>query len=1495
MSIDPDSDSAPSPESSPASDPEPSAEPDTGPGSRFWVGIGASAGGLEALRNFVRKLPPGLPATYLVAQHMAPHQKSLLTEIIGRETSLPVIEASDGEVPEANTIHIAPPNSNILVEGGRMRLAPPSDQPGAPKPSVDVLFESLAVELGERAVAVVLSGTGSDGAKGVLAVRAHGGLTVAQDDDSAKYTGMPSAARDTGAIDLVLSPEELGTRFPQLLDSSRDLSSLRPEPLTGHSMRRLMELLHQRTKVDFSHYKTATVQRRVERRMVATGAHHIEHYVRIASDSPEEVDELFKDLLITVTSFFRDPEEFEALETHVAQLIAERPGGPFRVWVAGVATGEEAYTLAIQFAEALGGPSAFAAADLQIFATDIDPRAIDVARRGVYPEASLAGLGPERASAWFEPCPGGYAVRRALREKIVFSVHDVTRDPPFLKLDLVSCRNLLIYFRSELQARVFERFHYALKDDAILFLGKSEAVSASASLFRASSSDRRIFRRKAADRRPPGERGPAERNAPFVPTRYVARPVAPSAYAAPPAPVADGAASRLESLIRALGENSLLLDSDTRILRVHGNVDAYAGLSSRAKGAIDTTASSLLREPWSQDVRVGVPVALRSMSVYEGMVRPAPHAPGRRSRVTVYPMEDKVRNEKLAVAVFRTWEERLPDVAALVEDETPDHWTRAMATLAQELELARANLQITSEQLETANEELQSANEEMQAANEELQSANEELQSTNEELETSSEELQSTNEELSTVNDEMRINASLLARTNRRQRSILDNVLTPMVVVDESMRIVDAGPSAVEAFGIPPDRREPHLSECRPPEGFPPLERFVSESIERGAKRTAQIQTETISAVLSAAPYWSPEGELQGAIVQIGDSSDALAEAVAQLGLIFEHVPVALALSDTAGRVVAANGNAHRWLGLEAPALVGTRSHEHLPEELAGKLAELDRSALESGETTLGDTHLLTVEGLEPKWVRTTHVPFAHADSGETMVLLMSEDLTRQHEQERRTAYFRTRLELALEASDIGTWDRDLDTGEYFWSDRFREIAGLPADLEPSADAFLDRLHPDDREEFVHAIAGHVERDAPWLHRARVVREGGEVRWVVARGRRLGDESGTKIVGTLIDETELVDRLERLTAANNHLELAERLAATGYWRLDLGERRQLFWSDQVYAIHGLDPRTYNPTLEEGIDFYHPEDRGRVAALVEGAIANATGFEFTARIRHAEGGYRHVEALGVVRRDEGGGGDQLFGVFADVTERTERERSLREAHDELARSNEELGRFSYVCSHDMKEPVRLIESMASLLLGTDPAEHPDQTRDLIARIQANTVRLRAIIDGLLAYSRVEARVETGPVDLGRVAHEIRDALGLLVEEKRASIEIAEDLPTVHGARVHFTQLIQNLVGNALAYTDAERPVVRIGSREIEGGTELVIEDNGPGIPEAQRKRVFDVFSRLELDSAVEGTGLGLSICQRIVQQYDGTIECTDSDLGGAGFRIRLPAPTDEERP
>lgn len=1434
----------------------------------FWVGIGASAGGLEALRGLVRNLASDLPATFIVAQHMAPHHRSMLSEIIGRETSMVVRDVTDKLVPEPNTIYITPPNFNVIADKNKIHLVEPSREPASPKPSVDVFLNSLAEELGPRSVAVILSGTGSDGAEGVISVRKAGGITIAQDELTAKYSSMPVTAIETGCVDLVMSPEEIGVQFAKVVAEPRDLNALRSSALDNEFLSELVQLLLDRTKVNFRHYKTATFQRRVERRMAAHGVSDLQDYLVIARTHPNEVEALFDDLLITVTSFFRDPLEFESLSKHVKEIVEAKKGEQIRVWVPGTATGEEAYTIAILFAEAMGGLRAFEDASLQIFATDIETKSIETARRAYYPQTSMDAVPEEIVEEYFETAPAGYMVKKDLREKIVFSIHNIAQDPPFLNLDLISCRNLLIYFQTNLQAQVFARFHYAMVPKGVLFLGKSETTSSADSLFRVASPEKHIFyQRPSRDRKP--LRDPVFGQSPTL------RMKKPKVGTAEYRDLAV-ASSQFDSLVAALGPDAVLMDSDLRIRKAFGNLQRYVGLQP---GNIDTSAMTLLNEPYRQDIRAAVPGAIRKKTTYKGIARVVDGKPGWRERIMVYPIDMGPDDETRALVVFNMWEEKAPKTE-LAEPIT-QAWQGQVDELSRELEIARTNLQQTVEELETSNEELQ-------ALNEELQSSNEELQSTNEELETSNEELQSTNEELTTVNEELQVSSHQVKVANQNLRSILDNVSVPMLVVDCDLNITNASRASSEFFGVSPDLVLPHVSRCRVPHGFPSLVALANDAIDQGRRVDQDIQNEETSAILSVVPHYSASDDLIGAIIVLTDNTAELKRTRDELQLIFDNMPVGMMVRDPDGTITKANRVLKDLSGAEAAQLSGGNVREICTDETAEMLCANDTAVIESGRAELDKIREISFRDGRSIWIRSSVIPVRDPHNGRMQVYAMAQDVTEDWNTRKDLALTEKQLGQAVRAAKIALWELKVKTGKLTLSDRYYEMFGIERTEDPGkVDDMQARIHPEDRELVREIALQHVENGTPYQVVFRMRHEDGRYLWVESHGAVSRDENGEPedFVGTITDVTERRFKNWALQERTNQLSMASSMAAFGYWRIDLNND-VVTWSDQVYVLHGVTAGEHVPTVQSGIDFYHPDDRARVRELVTSAIEDGKSFEFEARLVRADGEIRNVRAKG--RMDEDGENNRsLVGVIVDITDKA-REEHLRMTLEELSRSNEELNRFSYVCSHDMKEPVRMIENMSKLLLEPAVERESPEGEELLKRIGNNAIRLRGIIDSLLAYSRIEAKVEMGKVDLNEVIRDVKSSLAILIEDTQPEIAI-DDLPTVWGARVHFTQLFQNLIGNALKFTayKKKKPSIRINANKRKKEWVFTIQDNGPGIPREHRGHVFSLFSRLHLRDEIEGTGLGLSICQSIVSQYGGTIACDDSEMGGALFEIRLP--------
>lgn len=479
--------------------PLPPTEADPADPPLHWIGFGASAGGLEALTHCIAHLPAGLGCVYVIAQHMSPSHRSLMAEILGRETALTVREAQAGELPRADHVYIVPPGQNLVIRDGCFALIATSPEI-SPKPSINLFFQSLAENFGDRAIGAVLSGTGADGTSGLLAIKAAGGITLAQTPETAKYDGMPRSAIGAGVVDRILDPSEIGPELERMIRFAGEMPQIEHWDERPGELARIFDLVTARTRIDFSGYKMSTVLRRLQRRLIATATPCLSDYLAHCETHPEELDALARETLISVTEFFRDGEAFRALSARIAELVGRKPEGEeCRVWVVGCATGEEAYSIAMLFAEAMG--ERIGKRLLQIFATDIDEDALAAARRAVYPQAALSELPHDLVSRYFIPVENGMQVIRELRECVTFARQNLIADPPFLRLDLVTCRNVLIYFTPELQARALATLHFGLREEGILFLGRSENANHPDELFTPVDRRNRLFRRRQGGRR----------------------------------------------------------------------------------------------------------------------------------------------------------------------------------------------------------------------------------------------------------------------------------------------------------------------------------------------------------------------------------------------------------------------------------------------------------------------------------------------------------------------------------------------------------------------------------------------------------------------------------------------------------------------------------------------------------------------------------------------------------------------------------------------------------------------------------------------------------------------------------------------------------------------------------------------------------------------------------------------------------------------------------
>jgi len=733
----------------------------------FVVGIAASAGGLEALTALLKNLAPSPRLSIVILQHLSPAQPSMLSRLLAREAQMPVRDAVSGETLMPGEVLVVPPAHNAHLQDRMLVLTPALTQ-GVPKPSANEFFQSLAETFGEHAVAVVLSGTGSDGANGVRAIKSYGGFVLVQEPEQARYAGMPRASVETGSVDIVLPVEQLAgeiNRIASLEGLSSKAETLVPD---GSVFNRILSALARSSGVDFSGYKENTLRRRLARRMVATHCDSLDAYEALLRDVPEEAERLFQDLLISVTAFFRDEEAFEAVSGVIDQILKNKSrGDDLRFWVAGCATGEEAYSLAMLLSERLG--SNLNDYRIQIFATDIDVNALAIARSGRYPAASLKGLSDELIERHFGVVGDTYVVNKRLRELVIFARHNLIQDPPFLRLDLVTCRNVLIYFQQGLQERVEASFHYALVPGGYLLLGKSESLP-EADLFSTVDAKSKILRRRDHAQTPP------------LPTRRglpTGLPMARPSGTRGVRPQSSAEEHLYAAIIRSYVGAGLVVDGNFDVRFVIGDVSQYLSI---AEGRPSLNVQQMVRPDLQFDIK-GLILKARGTKQrqYSGRYR----FNDRPLQLSATPIVNESEDPLYLVAFEQ------PQGADDGKHPAPGALDDArMHELEQELSVTREHLQTVIEELETSNEELQSTNEE-------LQSANEELQSTNEELETSNEELQSTNEELTTVNQELQVKSSELVAVNADLSNVKDSVPAPLLVLDERLRITLANPAAL--------------------------------------------------------------------------------------------------------------------------------------------------------------------------------------------------------------------------------------------------------------------------------------------------------------------------------------------------------------------------------------------------------------------------------------------------------------------------------------------------------------------------------------------------------------------------------------------------------------------------------------------------------------------------------------------------------------------------
>jgi two-component system, chemotaxis family, CheB/CheR fusion protein len=900
------------------------------------VGIGASAGGLETLEEFFHKMPPDSGIAFVIIQHLSPTHKSIMAELLARHTTMTVREIEDTTPLEPNCVYLNPPDKNVAIINQVLHLMEPV-KTGAINMPVDHFFRALSEEMKERAIAIILSGTASDGTLGIKAIKSEGGMVMVQDPDTAKYGGMPKSAIETGLVDFILPVEKMPehlvgyVKHPVIKKAGKtglDLTGRDPQ------FQKIFALIRSATGHDFSHYKRSTIERRIERRLAVHQIDSLADYILFLQKYATEIETLFKNLVIGVTSFFRDPEAFNVVETQVlANLIkAKRPEDILRLWVVGCSTGEEAYSLAILISEAMAKLEKNI--NVQIFATDIDAAAIEFARKGLYPAGISENVSKERLGRFFINEKGFFRIKKQIRDMVVFSIQNVIKDPPFSRLDMVTCRNLMIYMDAKLQKKIIPTFHYTLNPGGTLLLGTSETIGEFTDLFGPVDTKWRVYQRKEGLSKDI-----------FESSRDIK-------YQTSEAADDKGQSIPLTTNLQTLAEKAIMDGYAPSGVLVNEKYEIQHFVGRTEKFLVPPTGKpsfnilTMVRQDLKYKLMTTLNKAFREKkyTTYKG-VRIKTNGSFTVVDISVSPISENDNPTGLMLVVF---EDKTPEpIPGLTPDQKPKEKKKAS-----EIKQLEQDLQATREYLQATIEELETSNEEMKATNEELQSVNEEMQSTNEELETSKEELQSTNEELSTVNSELQNKVDELSKTSNDMNNLLAATEIASIFLDNHLYIKRYTPAAAGIIKlIQTDIGRP-LGDLKT--SFPGMD--LVDQAQKVLRDLNTINMEILSEgniwySLKMMPYRTIENVIDGVVMTfINIHEIKKADVVRRFAVVLTDSNDAVTVLDFKGKITAWNKGAEAVYGYSESEALNMNFSALLPEDRHNEIKEI-AARLRKGET----------------------------------------------------------------------------------------------------------------------------------------------------------------------------------------------------------------------------------------------------------------------------------------------------------------------------------------------------------------------------------------------------------------------------------------------------------------------------------------------------------------------------------------------------------------
>ncbi|WKN32863.1 chemotaxis protein CheB [Porifericola rhodea] len=1505
----------------------------------FIAGIGASAGGLTALSKLVANLPYYAPeVAIIVAQHLSPDYRSKLTSLLERVSRWPVLVAADGLKLEGGKVYVTPERCEITVENEHIKINELAHRVH-PLPSADMLFKSIAQGAGSKSIGIILSGTGRDGTEGARAIKKQNGYVIAQEPEDAQQQGMPASAINAGAVDKILSAEEIGPELKHLL-STHPLAKNNNLSKEEHSLQLIFDLLAKQTGTNFSRYKLSTIERRVNRRLEALQLSSVSKYYEYIQNAPEEIEQLFNTVLIGVTSFFRDEKAYGALREYLRKVIhAKRPGDTIRVWSVGCSSGEEPYSIAMLLDDLLGEMSG--AYSIQIFATDIDENGLNKGRKGFYSHSQVENLSDEVLSKYFEKVEGGYQVRKSIRQRVLFSKHDITTDPPFMRLDMISCRNVFIYFNQELQREVIPLFHYALLEGGYLLLGKSESISDRADLFKAADSQHKIYYRKE------GVRHMVKHN------KFRSHKKEGNEGATPPR-LTELSLEEVakETLVHSFEHPYVVIDERMEVAYIKGRLQPFVELE---EGSLNTNLLSIINKSLHTELRVLLAKTKKTNTVNKSsLIRYQLGEVWAYVRISMSPLLYSTPRENHYLVIFELIEEDLRPQINLDEDsDNSEAWKdMRIIELEQELSSTKDHLHTFTEALETSNEELQALNEELLSTNEELKSANEEMETSNEELHSANDELSTANTELARSNEQLQIKEHQLMQTKEdleisREKFYLalENSNIILFHQDEQLRYIWIynAYSRIEGDALI-GLNDLEISDF-PPKDAKRLHEVKQEVLRSGKEIEVEVQVADRWYILKIKPIIR-SGKVRGIngvgidITDRKEAADEVAKNQSILSSIINQGADNMFAISTNYDIIMINDNAKKWLKkrLGVELNVGDslmKKLEGMPDKQEDA-RQFFGNAFVDNKVTHTTYESTDKEGKNKRYYDAIFFPIMYQKGEILGAAYIGREITERVLLEQRVQ------EITKKSANL--------VGNEFFKGLTRQLAsifrmkhvyvGVFQEGGKSIKTLAFREDGKLTENFTYTLDNTPCEQVVETNTITYIQDVAEKfpqdeklkRWSAESyvGVPITSPNKEESVGVLV----MIDKkpwknnpytdylltllsiragaeLNRISAEQKIKEKSRQLNNVSsnvpgilyeFKQAINGDVKFTYISEACKQVFEVEQSEFINSAESFYTLVLEEDRDRLVKEQTRARRVKDFFHFEGRfITKISKQLKWIKINANCQTNEDGSAN-WYGFMDDITPLKETEAALEEAKNEAEKAARAKEDFLATMSHEIRTPLNAIIGLSNLLLRKNPRE--DQLENFKA-LKFSSENLMNLINDILDYSKVEAgkvEIEESEYNIKVLLDSIKQTHSLYANERnnRLEVKVGKGVPRIlKGDQVKLAQILNNLVSNANKFTQNGKVSITVDldhKKESEVSLNFSVKDTGIGISKANLNKIFEKFTQADSSTVRHygGTGLGLAITKALLEMQGSQIQVESEEGVGSRFYFSLHQQVGKKR-